>query len=195
MMSNQKGKVVVIAGPAGVGKNSIIDGVIKSCNDCVDLITATTRQPRPGEQDGIDYFFMTPEQFEEHVKSGNIPEFRNHPSGARYGTFLPYLSEQLENGKTVLGDINIDGARYLKDKYSALSIFIMPPSFDVLEKRIRARNADMPEDELKKRLDIARHEIEIDASWYDYRVVNKENMLDEAVSETIEILKKEGYVS
>jgi len=189
-----KSGVVALAGPAGVGKNSIIKGVIEQCDNCADLVTATTRAPRNGEKHGVDYFFLTPPEFDEHLAKGNIPEVNKHPNGARYGTYKPYLKEQLDAGKLVVGDITISGARYLKDAHNALTIFIAPPSFDVLEKRIRGRNADMPEDELKKRLDMARKEIDEDAPWYDYRVVNEEGKRDQAVEHVIEILRKEGYL-
>lgn len=186
-------KVVVIAGPVGVGKNSVISGLLKQIPNAVDLITATTRPPRPGEVDGVDYFFLTSEQFDALMRSGDIPEVQYHPAGHRYGTMLPFLRDHIAQGHIIIGDLNIIGARYLKEQFNALTIFIMPPSFQVLESRIKGRNAGMGDDELEKRLAMARHELEDEALWYDYRVVNEEGKLDETVVAVMEILKKEGY--
>lgn len=194
MRSRTKGKVVVIAGPSGVGKNSVIVEVIKRCPHCSEIITATTRPPRAREKHKVDYYFMTETEFKKHVAKRVIPEFRIHPTtGARYGTYLPDLTKRLARGDIAMGDFNIEGVRYLKKKYGTLAIFIMPPSFGALEKRIRARNADMSKDELKKRLVVARQEIKIHAPHYDYRVVNKEGALNKTVDKVIEIMKKEGY--
>jgi guanylate kinase len=189
-----KGKVVVIAGPTGVGKNSIIEGVLERCANCADLVTATTRAPRAGEQEGADYFFMSEEQFDKNVSEGNILEVFRHPAGFRNGTYAPYINEHLMKGETVLGDITFSGAHFLKERFHALAIFVMPPAFGILEQRIRARHANMPPAELEKRLALAKKEMEEESPWYDYRVVNEEGKLDRTVSEVIEILKKEGYL-
>ncbi len=186
--------MVVIAGPTGVGKNSVIKGVIKRCNNCVDLVTATTRPPRPDEKNGVDYFFMSEKEFDTNVKAGNILEVYWHPAGFKNGTYAPFFNEHFDKGETILGDITIAGARFLKDHYGILGIFIMPPSFKTLESRIRARKASMPADELERRLTLAKKEIEEDAPWYDYRIVNEEGKLSETVDKVIEILKKERYI-
>ncbi len=189
-----KGKVVVIAGPVGVGKNSTINEIVKRRTDCVDLVTATTRALRPGEKNGVDYFFMTEAEFDENIGNGNIIEVFRHPAGFRNGIYEPFLRKHIDKGETVIGDITFSGARFLKEHYGALCIFMMPPSFDVLERRIISRHADMPTQELTRRLTLAKHEIEEESSWYDYRVVNEDGKLNEAVDTVIEILKKEGYI-
>ena len=194
-MRSREGKVVIIAGPSGVGKNSIIAGVIERYPQCSEIVTATTRVPRPHEKEEVDYYFLSSEVFERHVAEGTIPEFRVHPTtGARYGTYLPDLTARLERGDIAMGDFNIEGVRFLKKSFKALAIFILPPAFELLEKRIRARNAGMSEEELYKRLTVAKQEIEQDAPLYDYRIVNEEGKLDETVDKVIEILKKEGYL-
>lgn len=192
MQSN--GKVVVIAGPVAVGKNSIINALVKRCKNCVDLVTATTRAIRPGEKQAHDYYFMSEQEFDENIAHGNILEVYHHPAGFRNGIYAPFINEHLARGETVLGDITLHGAEFLKKMFDALCIFILPPSFKMLETRIRARHANMPKDELEKRLALAKKEIEEDAPWYDYRIVNEEGKLDEAVDNVIEILKKEGYL-
>lgn len=192
--TGSKGKVVVIAGPVGVGKNSIIEGIIERYPQCVDLVTATTRAPRPGEKNGVDYFFMSEEEFDKNLAEGNILEVYQHPVGFRNGTYAPFFNEHFAKGEVILGDITLDGARFLKERYGALTIFVMPPSFDVLESRIRARKAGMPQEELERRLALAKKEIEEDAPWYDHRIVNEEDKLEDAVEKVVEILRKEGYL-
>jgi len=193
-MMSRKGRVVVIAGPVGVGKNSIINEIVKRFPHCVDLVTATTRAKRPGEKDGVDYFFMTEAEFDTAIEEGNILEVSHHPAGFRKGTYAPFINEHLAKGETVLGDITLDGARFLKKEFDALCIFVLPPAFDMLEKRIRARNDNMSSGALKERLALAKKELEEDAPWYDYRIVNEEGKLEEAVDKVIEIIKKEGYL-
>lgn len=190
-----KGKVVVIAGPSGVGKNSIIHEMMRRYPQCSEISTATTRLPRPGEKHGVDQYFLTLKEFEKQVKDGTIPEFRIHPTtNVRYGTYLPDVITRLERGDLAMGDFDIAGTRFLKKHFGALAIFVLPPLFDVLEKRIQARHSGMSEDELRKRLDYAHHEIDVESLEYDYRIVNEEGKLNEAVDKVIEILKKEGYL-
>ena len=190
-----KGKVVVIAGPSGVGKNSIIAGVIKKCPHCSEVVTATTRAPRAGECDGVDYFFMDDHEFDANISNGSIGEFRVHPIlKVRYGTYLPDLTMRLRRGDVAFGDFDIDGVRFLKKHFNALAIFVLPPSFDVLKKRIHTRHTGMSEEELQKRLDYARHEIDIESREYDYRIVNEEGKLDETVDMVVDILRREGYI-
>ena len=194
MDMQSRGKIVVIAGPVGVGKNSIINEVIKRCAKCADLVTATTRAPRPGEKHGVDYFFMSEEEFDTNVENGNILEIYHHPAGFRNGTYAPFIYEHLAKGETVLGDVTLDGAKFLKKEFGAIGIFVMPPEFGVLKQRIMSRHSNMPSNELENRLALAKKEIEEDASWYDYRIVNEEDRLDEAVENVLHIMKKEGYI-
>ncbi len=195
MPSDAKGKVVVIAGPSGVGKNSIISSIIAKYPQCSEIVTATTRPPRPQERNGVDYHFMSDSEFDTHVANGTIPEFRVHPTTrARYGTYMPDLATRIARGDIAMGDLNIEGVRFLKAHFDTLAIFILPPAFEALEARIRARNAGMSHDELEKRLTVARREIADDAPLYDYRVVNEEGRLEQTVDKVIEILRKEGYL-
>ncbi|MEK7627895.1 MAG: hypothetical protein AAB421_00545 [Patescibacteria group bacterium] len=185
--------VVIVAGPTGVGKDSIVREIIAQCEGCVELITATTRKRRENEGQG-EYHFFTNEVFDKALASGEIPEHWTHPSGARYGTYLPYLTEQLGKGKVIIGDMNIVGARYMKENHRALTLFILPPDFSVLRERIIKRGRhDLSEKEIDARLRLAQQEIAEHSPWYDYRVINRENQLDTAVQEVLEILTKEGY--
>lgn len=187
-------QVVVIAGPTGSGKNTILDAVLQRSSNCVRLVTATTRRPRAGERDGVDYVFLSEEEFKKGIGSGLIPEHRFVPSlGTYYGIYLPNLEKQLSSGRIVLAQVDIVGARLLKERFGATTIFIMPVSLEDFERRIRARNPELSEKEFSERMKIAEEEMEGHAPQYDYRIVNADGKLDEAVEEVMAILKKEGY--
>ena len=190
---NQK-QVVVIAGPSGSGKNAVIDGIIVKCPRCERLVTATTRAPREGEKNGVDYHFLARDEFDRALADGDILEHRYVSSlDTHYGVYKPDLESRLALGEAVLAHLDIIGARYLKEHYNATTIFILPDSFEILEGRVRARNKDMSDAEIAKRMDIARREIAEHAPEYDYRIVNENGKLDETVAKVLEILRKEGY--
>lgn len=187
-------QVAVVAGPSGGGKNSIIDEIVHRYPQCSRLVTATTRHPRPGEVDGVDYHFLTEEAFLKALAEGDIPEHRYIETlGTHYGTYLPDIRTRIAAGETVIAHLDIIGARYLKKHFNATTIFILPDSIDILANRVRARNPDMPEREIETRMAIARTEIEEHSPEYDYHVVNRNGKLADAVDEVVAILKKEGY--
>lgn len=187
-------QVVVIAGPTGSGKDSIIQGILSRFSNCSRLITATTRAKRPGETDGVSYHFLTKEKFLKELENGNIIEYNYRKNlDTYYGTYKPELDKQLAAGKIVLAQVQIIGARLLKKEYGATLIFVKPSSFETLEARIRERDKTLTEAELRERIAIARQEVEEDAKEYDYAILNEQGKLAEAVEDTVEILKKEGY--
>lgn len=187
-------QVVVIAGPSGSGKNAILEGVIARCPTCTHLVTATTRAPRPGEENGVDYHFLTEKDFFAALERGDIMEHRFVETlGTHYGVYKPDLEGKLGLGEIVLAHLDIIGARFLKKHYNATTIFIEPDSFEVLEVRVRARNPNMSDDEIAKRMNIARMEIADHAPEYDYRLVNENGKLDDTIMRVMEILRKEGY--
>jgi guanylate kinase len=156
-------------------------------------ITATTRAPRPGEVDGVNYHFLDEERFKRGLADGEIPEHYYRPdTNTYYGLYKPGLDAQIAAGCIVFFQIQIVGAKYLKEHYGATTIFIMPSSLELLEQRIRAR-APMSDVEWQERLAHTRREMDEDALWYDYRVTNEEGKLDETVARVLEILQKEGY--
>lgn len=186
-------QVVVIAGPAGSGKDSIIKGVLERCSNTVFAVNATTRAPRPGEEHGKNYYFFSNEEFLAKVAKGTIPEhYHRTETDTYYGLYKPDLDKKIAEGKVVLFQIQIVGAKYLKVNYDATTFFIMPPSLDAFEKRIRAR-APMSDAEWEERRKFTEHEVTEESPFYDYRIVNEDGKLDEAVEKTIEILRKEGY--
>ncbi len=186
--------VAVIAGPSGGGKNSILDQLVERYPMCARLVTATTRQPRNGEQDGIDYHFLSTEQFMVALENGDILEHRDVKGlGTHYGVYKPDIDTKLGQGKIVLAHLDIIGARRLKELYGAVIIFVIPDSPEVLEYRIRSRNPDMDDAEVMERLAIGKREMEEDVKEYDFTVINAQGQLDHAVESVVDILKKQGY--
>lgn len=192
---NADGKqVIVIAGPSGSGKNAIIAQILRQYRNCVRLVTATTRAMRPGEQEGVDYYFMSQEQFDEELSKGAIAEHRFVPAlGTYYGTYLPDLDRRMKEGKIVFAQVDIEGARLLKEKYNATTIFIMPESLEQFRGRLRARNPEWTQKEFEARMKITEDEMRVHAPQYDYRVVNADGRLEDTAREVVEIMRKEGY--
>lgn len=179
----KKGKFIVISGPSGVGKDTIVNRLI---NDGYGIysVSMTTRKIRRGETDGKDYFFLTKEEFEENIKKDNLFEYAIY-NGYYYGTPKDFVFNNINNGTNVIAIIDVQGAMEIESKYSdALSIFIMPPSFEELEKRLRNRGSDS-EDNIRKRLEIAKKEISYRGK-YDYTVVNKN--LNDTINEIKNII-------
>ena len=188
-----KHSVVVIAGPSGSGKDAVIRELLNRCPNATRMVTAVTRAPRRGEQDGVDYHFMSNARFREELARGNILEhYYRKDTDTYYGTYKPDIEARIASGKVVLCQLQIVGAKYFKEHYNAVTIFIMPPSMEAIERRIRERSS-MSETEWRERLSITKKEVEEDSVWYDYRVVNEDGKLEEAVEEVVAILEKEGY--
>jgi len=187
-------QVVVIAGPSGSGKNAIISQIMSRFPKCERLVTATTRVPRPGEVDGVDYHFFSQDRFDEEMGNGNIPEHRFVPAlGTYYGTYIPDLEERIKEGHIVFAQVDIDGARLLKERYDATTIFIMPESVEQFRGRLRARNPEWTQKEFDERMKITENELRVHAPQYDYRVINADGSLQETVDRVIEIMRSEGY--
>lgn len=187
-------QVIVIAGPSGSGKNAIISKVLERYHNGVRLVTATTRVMRPGEIDGVDYHFFTQERFDQELSAGHIPEHRFVPAlGTYYGIYTPDLDKHIKAGKIVYAQVDIEGARLLKERYCATTIFIMPESIEQFRGRLRSRNPEWSQKELDARMKITEHELRVHAPEYDYRVVNADGKLSETIDDVVEIMRKEGY--
>ena len=186
-------QVVVIAGPAGSGKDSVIREIVKRYPHAVMATNATTRHPRPGEIDGVHYHFMDKGRFHSELENGHIPEhYHRAETDTYYGAYKPDLDRRIAEGKIVFFQIQIVGATYLKKNYDATTIFIMPPSLDAFETRVRAR-APMSDTEWAERKAFTEREVREEAPWYDYRITNADGKLRDTVERVVEILKKEGY--
>ena len=175
-----KGKLVVISGCSGVGKGTVLGIMMEKRTDLAFSVSATTRPPRPNEVDGVHYYFVTKERFEEMIAAGEFLEYDAHAANY-YGTPKSQAEEKMANGHVLL-DIEPKGAEQVKKADAkAVLIFIMPPSMEELERRLRGRG-DTPEDQIAMRMERATWEME-QRHWYDHVVVN-----DDAVRCAEEIL-------
>jgi len=177
-------RVFVLSGPSGVGKNAIVRRLCDS-GCAVRAITATSRSPRPGEEDGVDYYFVSEQQFEQWLREGRLLEHTRY-CGNYYGTPASSVDRAARDGRPVLLVIDVDGALQLKRKWpDARLIFIRPPSEQELEQRLRER-ADEDDENMAQRLAQARHEMAL-ADRYDHVVVN--DRLEDAVEQVAHIVR------
>lgn len=164
-----KGKLIVVSGASGVGKGTVLGIMMGKRNDLSFSVSATTRAPRPGEIDGVHYYFVTRERFEEMILQGEFLEYDEH-AGNYYGTPRAQMEEKRRTGHVLL-DIEPNGARAVKRSApDAELVFIMPPDKQELERRLRGRG-DTSEEQIAMRLERADWEME-QRSWYDHVVVN-----------------------
>lgn len=177
----------MVSAPSGAGKTSLCRAVAESLENLTHSVSFATRKPRVGEIDGRDYHFVTVERFQEMVQSGDFAEWAEVHSNL-YGTSRRALDDMITKGIDVILDIDTQGAKQIKQKYAAaVYVFIMPPSFDILEERLRKRKSDQDE-EIKKRMRRAREEIK-DYTMYDYLIVNHD--FDRALTELRSIITAE----
>lgn len=183
----KKGMMVILSAPSGCGKDTVFHEISNIRKDVCESVSATTRQPRTGEADGVNYFFLTVNQFEEMIENNEFLEYASY-NNCYYGTPKKAAVDMVESGKICFLIIECKGAhQVMKNCPEAVSIFLMPPSIETLEKRLRKRNTDS-EEQIANRLGIAEEEIN-SSSDFDYIVVNNE--LEKAVDEINEIINKE----
>ena len=186
-MKKKEGLLFVVSAPSGAGKTSLCRAITNSLENLTHSISYATRQPRPGEIDGRDYYFVSPERFRDMIEAGDFAEWAEVHSNF-YGTSRRVLDDMISKGLDVILDIDTQGAKQIKAKYdSAAFIFIMPPSLDILEERLRNRKSDH-EDEIRKRMQRSREEIR-DYAMYDYIIVNRD--FDRALTELRSIVISE----
>ena len=170
--TKKQGLLIVISGPSGCGKDTIVNEVLNKRDNCWLSISCTTRNPRQGEKDSQDYYFLSTEEFEKAIKDNNFLEYAIYNDNY-YGTPLNYIKDHLNNGEDVILVIEIQGALKIKEKLEdTVFIFIMPPSMKELKKRLVNRNTDSP-DKIDKRFKRAYEEIN-ELTKYNYVVVNDE---------------------
>jgi guanylate kinase len=177
----------VITGPSGVGKGTLIRGLRERIPELELSVSATTRRPRPGEEDGVDYHFLTPEEFERRVVAGEFVEHATY-SGNRYGTLRSELERRLRAGVPVVLEIEVQGARLVRSALpDAFQVFIAPPSVEALRARLVGRGTDAP-DQVDERLQTAERELEAQPEFA--RVVVNDR-LEQATDQLAEIVATE----
>ena len=190
-MQQKRGTLFVFSGPSGVGKGTLNSKLFAEFGDQIAFsVSATTRAPREGEIDGKHYFFISRQEFENRVANNDFLEYAQF-AGNCYGTPKPYVMSLLEQGKNVLLEIEVKGAMQVMERMpECVSIFVLPPSFEELERRLRGRGTES-EEKVRARLETAREEIAF-APRYRYRIINGE-VVDAAYRELRDIYLKETH--
>lgn len=181
-----KGKLLVLSGPSGVGKGTVVNELLKRRPKAALSVSCTTRAPREGERDGISYFFITKDEFRDKISKNGFLEYSEH-FGNFYGTPRAFVEEKLKGGDVIL-EIEVDGALQVKKSHpEAVLVMLLPPNMDELKRRLSGRGT---EDKEKIAARLARVEYELGKKeLYDYIVINDD--LEEAVTEIESILEKE----
>lgn len=187
-MNKETGLMIVISGPAGSGKGTV-NGLLLEREDFEFSVSATTRAPRPGEKDGVNYHFVTREEFLERISSGDMLEYTEY-CGNFYGTPLKEALEVLKTGKNLILEIEVEGAKNVKAKFpDAVLVLLLPPSYAVQEARLRGR-ATETEEKILQRLKRAKEEVML-ADCYDYVVYNYDGMAQKAAEQILSIVEAE----
>lgn len=190
-MAVPPGQLVVISGPSGVGKTTVLRRLLADLPQLIPSVSATTRPPRAGERDGIDYHFLSPDEFDRRKAAGEFLEFcqvygRQH----WYGTLVDEVAPRLAGGSWVVLEIDVEGTLSILDTFSdAITIFVEPSHPDQLLERLRGRGTESPE-AMARRLEVARREL-LEAHRYRHRVINED--VDEALERVRQILAAEGF--
>ena len=171
MIKEKKGAILIISGPSGCGKSTLLKEVYKDIDDYYFSISTTTRAPRVGEVNGVDYFFVTKEEFEKDINNGDFLEYAKVHDNY-YGTSLKPIKKALDEAKLVIFDIDVQGHEIVRTKLNSIttSVFITTPSLEILETRLNSRNTDSLEI-IEKRIKNAKGEVEYFQD-YDYLIIN-----------------------
>ena len=184
---SKQGLLLVVSGPSGCGKGTVLGRLLESRRDVFYSVSATTRAPRPGEENGVQYFFLTREEFEREAAAGGMLEHAEY-CGNCYGTPKRPVMERCARGEHVILEIEVQGARQVKQAVpGAVSIFIMPPSLDELRRRLTGRQTE-DEATVERRLSAAAEEMAL-AGQYDYIVINDD--VSEAAADVAAIIRAE----
>lgn len=185
----KKGKIIILSAPSGTGKSTIIQRLMNMPNLNLGFsISATSRAPRGLEEHGREYYFLSPEEFDRRVRAGDFVEWEEVYAGTKYGTLVEEVERVTGSGRNLIMDIDVKGALNVKKKFGeeSLALFILPPSLEELEARLRGRNTDS-EDSVRKRIEKAEFEIGY-SDLFDRKIINDD--LDTAVREVAEIISE-----
>ena len=186
----KEGILLVISGPSGSGKGVLVQKILSLRTDIGLSVSATTRAPRTGEVNGVSYHFMTKENFRERLDAGDFLEY-NEYAGNYYGTLKSEVVTRIAGGTSMILEIDVHGAMNIKRQYpGAVLLMIAPPDYPTLEKRLRGRGDDVPEEVIQKRLSAAKDEL-AQLPGYDYLVINRDGEADEAAGEISAIIDAE----
>lgn len=187
MNAPKAGSLIVISGPSGAGKTTLLKKLFERCPGLKASVSATTRPPRPGETDGVDYHFLSADEFQHRRAAGEFLEcYEVFDRGHWYGTLASEVSPSLAAGQSVVLEIDVQGARAVRQQFpDALTLFVHPDSLDELERRLRGRGTES-EEAVCRRLEVARRELEA-AGEYQYQVLNDD--ADRAAQEICNILR------
>ena len=185
----KQGRIIVISGPSGVGKTTLVETLLEHSSSIVRSVSATTRLPRSGETDGVDYHFLPKSEFERLIEQNGLVEWTKYGENY-YGTLKSTLESTIKAGKDIMLIIDVDGAIQLKKLgLSCLLIFILPPSVQILRQRLEERKTET-ESELNQRLERAKAEFDL-VAYYDYCVVNDQIPL--AIQQLIKIIEVDRF--
>lgn len=184
---SRRGTLFVVSAPSGTGKDTVVRELLAKHPELGFSVSATTRKPRPGEQEGVDYYFVSPERFSEMIEKNEFLEYAEYTS-ASYGTPAAPVDKALDSGRDMILVIEMTGARWVQVKRpDAVLIFLVPPSFEELERRLRGRGTET-EEQIEARMKKARTEV-AQMGGYDYIVINDE--LSDAVADVEAIVRAE----
>ncbi|MCD6257945.1 guanylate kinase [Candidatus Aerophobetes bacterium] len=187
MLKKAKGLIVVISAPAGAGKTTLCKRLLQISSSFISSVSFTTRPPRKNEIEGVDYYFVSREEFEKLIEKETFLEWAQ-VHGHLYGTSADFLKKNIEAGKDVVLEVDVKGGKKIKEKYpNSILIFILPPSWEELERRLKGR-ATEDEKSIKERLSTAKKEIKF-LPYYDYFIVNDD--INVAVRELVAIIEAE----
>lgn len=185
----KQGRIIVVSGPSGVGKTTLVETMLEHSSSIVRSVSATTRLPRSGETDGVDYHFLPKSEFERLIEQNGLVEWTKYGENY-YGTLKSTLESTIKAGKDIVLTIDVDGAIQLKKLgLSCLLIFILPPSVQILRQRLEERKTET-ESELNQRLERAKAEFDL-VAYYDYCVVNDQIPL--AIQQLIKIIEVDRF--
>ena len=189
-MYKSSSKIFIISGPSGAGEDSVIEGLRKHFK-IERVITSTTRPMRPGESQGKPYYFLSREEFEKKIKNNELAEWAEEYNNNLYGVTKKELERVANSGRIGIWKIEYKGVMNVKEKFPEIkSIYIAPPSLEVLQERIRRRNPDVSEEYIRERMNYTQEWIKHE-NIYDYKVVNEEGKLEKTIEKVAEIIKSQ----